>query len=120
MEGTNASFTDGGEEIERMSDNEKLKQSLVGDAASRENVDITTTNTMSYCGGVDTMVLTETLEALDVGKETAASLQDQEERLRRSENIMDSTQYVLDKARVVLRGMTFLGSIRNFFSEVRF
>ncbi len=110
MEGTAA--VNGGEDG-RMEDNEKLKRDLMGDAYVKEHVNTKTSN----CG-VDTMILTETLEALDVGKETAASLQDQEERLSRSELLMDSTQYVLDKARVTLRGMTFLGSIRNFFSEV--
>ncbi len=106
------------DDIRRMEGNEKLKYSLMGNAAAavRENIDTTTTTTSN--GGVDMTVLTETLEALDVGKETAASLQYQVESINRSEMIMDSTQYVLDKARVVLRGMTYLGSIRNFFSEV--
>ncbi len=107
-----------GDEIRKMEGNEKLKYSLMGKAAAaaRENVDTTTTTTSN--GGVDMTVLTETLEALDAGKETSASLQYQVESLNRSEMIMDSTQYVLDKARVVLRGMTYLGSIRNYFSEV--
>eukprot|EP01084_Bolivina_argentea_P164240 285554_1 len=106
-----------GDEIRKMEGNEKLKYSLMGKAAAaaRENVDTTTTTTSN--GGVDMTVLTETLEALDAGKETSASLQYQVESLNRSEMIMDSTQYVLDKARVVLRGMTYLGSIRNYFSE---
>ncbi len=110
-----------GEEIHKVVEgNEKLKSSLVGNAATsavRENVDtITATTTSNY--GVDESVLAETVEALDVGKETASALQYQVESINRSEMIMDSTQYVLDKARVALRGMTYIGSVRNFFSEV--
>ncbi len=111
MEGTSA---DSVGEVGWMDNNEKLKRELMGDAYVQENVNTKASNG----GGIDPMILTETLEALDVGKEAAISLQDQKERLSRSELFMDSTQYVLDKAMVALRGMTFLGSIRNYFSEV--
>lgn len=39
------------------------------------------------------------------------------ERLERSEMVLDSTRYAIERSARVLRGMTFWGKIRNAFSD---
>ena len=39
------------------------------------------------------------------------------EKLDRSEVVLDSTKYALDRSARVLRGMTFWGKIQNAFSD---
>ncbi|CAN0543553.1 unnamed protein product, partial [Ectocarpus sp. 12 AP-2014] len=56
-------------------------------------------------------------ESVEVGREALERLDDQKERLERSEMVLDSTRYAIERSARVLRGMTFWGKIRNAFSD---
>ncbi|CAB1101591.1 unnamed protein product [Ectocarpus sp. CCAP 1310/34] len=56
-------------------------------------------------------------ESVEVGREALERLDDQKERLERSEMVLDSTRYAIERSARVLRGMTFWGKIRNAFSN---
>jgi len=57
-----------------------------------------------------------TVEAVHIGRETLAQASRQGEQLDRAESIADDTQYTLDKAGRVLRGMTWSGWVANMFT----
>jgi hypothetical protein len=56
-------------------------------------------------------------EAVLVGRETLETAVGQEEQLQRAESIADETQYKLDKAGRMLRGMTWSGWVANMFTK---
>ncbi|CAM9503605.1 unnamed protein product, partial [Scytosiphon promiscuus] len=56
-------------------------------------------------------------ESVEVGRETLERLDDQKERLERSEMVLDSTRYAIERSARVLRGMTFWGKIKNAFTD---
>ncbi|CAM9411844.1 unnamed protein product, partial [Laminaria digitata] len=56
-------------------------------------------------------------ESVEVGRETLECLDDQREKLERSEMVLDSTRYAIERSARVLRGMSFWGKIRNAFSD---
>ena len=55
-------------------------------------------------------------EAVNVGRETLATVVHQGEQLRNAENLADDTLYTVEKANRVLRGMTWSGWLANKFS----
>jgi hypothetical protein len=57
------------------------------------------------------------VEAVMVGRETLEATIRQGEQLRNAENMADDTEYTLDKANRMLRGMTWSGFILNKFSR---
>ncbi|MGK3735293.1 MAG: hypothetical protein ACI90V_002133 [Bacillariaceae sp.] len=57
------------------------------------------------------------VEAVMVGRETLEATIRQGEKLRNAENMADDTEYTLDKANRMLRGMTWSGFILNKFSR---
>ena len=56
-------------------------------------------------------------ESLEIGRATLAQAQQQHEQLERASAIADDTNYTLDKAGRVLRGMTWSGWVANKFSR---
>ena len=56
------------------------------------------------------------VESIMVGRATAETVQHQGEQLQRAENIADETQYKLDKATRLLKGMTWSGWVGNMFT----
>jgi hypothetical protein len=57
------------------------------------------------------------VEALQVGRATLSQAQAQEEQLNRAESLADETDYKLQKATRILRGMTWSGWVANMFSS---
>lgn len=57
------------------------------------------------------------VEAIMIGRETAATAAQQGEQLRRAEQLADKSQYDLDKAGRILRGMTWTGWMANMVSK---
>ena len=57
-------------------------------------------------------------ESILIGRETAAVVQQQGEQLHRAETIADSTQYQLDRATRLLKGMTWSGWVNNMFTAL--
>lgn len=58
-----------------------------------------------------------TVEAVLIGRETLAQTAQQGEQLHRAERLADDTQYTLDKAGRILRGMTWSGWVANMMSK---
>lgn len=58
-----------------------------------------------------------TVEAILVGRETLQQATQQGEQLDRADAIADETQYTLDKAGRILRGMTWSGWVANMFTK---
>lgn len=56
-------------------------------------------------------------EAVDVARETLETTERQKEQLENARNMADETEYKLDKATRLLRGMTWTGWIANKFSN---
>lgn len=56
-------------------------------------------------------------EAVMVGRETLEAAVHQGEQLERAEKMADETEYIVDKANRVLRGMTWSGWLANKFSN---
>ncbi|TFJ82291.1 hypothetical protein NSK_006411 [Nannochloropsis salina CCMP1776] len=56
-------------------------------------------------------------ESVAIGRETLTAVAGQQEALDRSEAVVDSNLYVIKKSARTLRGMTWWGSLRNYFSE---
>jgi len=56
-------------------------------------------------------------EAIDVGRATLEQASRQGEQLDRTESMADETQYTLDKAGRLLRGMTWSGWVANMFTH---
>jgi hypothetical protein len=56
-------------------------------------------------------------EAITVGRETLETAVRQGEQLRNAENLADETEYKLDKANRLLKGMTWTGWLSNKFSR---
>eukprot|EP00536_Pseudo-nitzschia_multiseries_P007743 jgi/Psemu1/296693/fgenesh1_pm.184_\ len=57
------------------------------------------------------------VEAVTIGRETLATAVHQGEQLQHAESIADDTEYTLDKAHRLLRGMTWSGWLANKFSK---
>ena len=57
-------------------------------------------------------------ESILIGRETAAVVQQQGEQLHRAETVADSTQYQLDRATRLLKGMTWSGWVNNMFAPL--
>jgi len=57
------------------------------------------------------------VEAVAVGRETLATAVHQGEQLQNAERMLDDTEYTVDKANRVLRGMTWSGWLANKFSS---
>ena len=57
------------------------------------------------------------VEAIQVGRTTLEQSELQQEQLERAEALADETQYKLDKAGRILRGMTWSGWVANMFSK---
>jgi len=56
------------------------------------------------------------VESVYVGRATAEAVQHQGEQLRRADRIADDTQYKLDRATRLLKGMTWSGRVANWFT----
>mmetsp|Transcript_4664 Transcript_4664/g.13810 ORF Transcript_4664/g.13810 Transcript_4664/m.13810 type:complete len:379 (+) Transcript_4664:138-1274(+) len=57
-------------------------------------------------------------EALDAGRRTLQTLEEQGEQLRKAELVADSNQYLVDRSARVVRGMTWGGWLRNQFTTL--
>jgi hypothetical protein len=57
-------------------------------------------------------------ESILIGRATAEVVQQQGEQLSRAESLVDDTQYKLDRATRLLKGMTWSGWVGNMFSSV--
>lgn len=55
-------------------------------------------------------------ESVAIGQNTLTTLAGNQETLDRVETVVDSNQYMVDKSARTLRGMTFWGSIANWFT----
>ncbi|GAX24408.1 hypothetical protein FisN_4Lh543 [Fistulifera solaris] len=60
---------------------------------------------------------TAAVETLHIGRATLEQVHQQREQLDRAESIADETQYILDKAGRILRGMTWSGWLANKFTK---
>jgi len=56
-------------------------------------------------------------EAVTIGRETLTTVVQQGEQLQRAENLADDTEYKVDHATRLLRGMTWSGWLQNKFSK---
>lgn len=56
-------------------------------------------------------------ESIAMGRETLTAVAGQQESLDRAEAVVDSNRYLIDKSARSLRGMSWWGSVKNFFSE---
>ena len=56
-------------------------------------------------------------ESVVIGRETLTAVAGQQEALDRAENVVESNRYMIDKSARTLRGMTWWGSVKNYFSE---
>eukprot|EP00624_Nannochloropsis_granulata_P000777 evm.model.NODE_13262_length_16184_cov_20.672207.1 len=52
-----------------------------------------------------------------MGRETLTAVAGQQESLDRAEAVVDSNRYMIDKSARTLRGMSWWGSVKNYFSE---
>lgn len=57
------------------------------------------------------------IESINVGRATAEAVDRQGEQLSRTEQIADDTQYKIDRAARLLKGMTWSGWVGNMFSS---
>jgi hypothetical protein len=57
-------------------------------------------------------------ESILIGRETAAVVQQQGEQLHRADSVADQTQYQLDRATRLLKGMTWSGWVNNMFTAL--
>ena len=56
-------------------------------------------------------------ESVAMGRETLTAVAGQQESLDRAEAVVDSNRYMIDKSARTLRGMSWWGSVKNYFSE---